>query len=61
MVLAVEQDYSAHCEGFLPILIELLITNSNEKQQQDWTVRKMAIDVIYTFAAILKEKMAEYK
>ena len=27
----------------------------------DWTVRKMAIDVIYTFAAILKENIAPYK
>ena len=27
----------------------------------DWTVRKMAIDVIYTFAAILKESIAKHK
>ncbi len=27
----------------------------------DWTVRKMAIDVIYTMAAILKETISPYK
>jgi hypothetical protein len=27
----------------------------------DWTTRKMAIDVIYTMAAILKNTLAPYK
>jgi hypothetical protein len=30
-------------------------------QSFDWTVRKMSIDVIYTFAAILKEGIGQYK
>jgi hypothetical protein len=42
---------------FLPILVELM----DGSIAFDWTVRKMAIDVIYTFAAILKESISPYK
>jgi hypothetical protein len=28
---------------------------------QDWQIRKMAIDVIYTMAAILKESISPFK
>jgi len=59
LVLAVESNYNPHCEPFLPILIDL-ITQAN-LSGQDWSVRKMAIDVLYTFAAILKEPLSVYK
>ena len=37
-----------------------LIT-SNSGASSEWIVRKMAIDVIYTFAAILKETLTPFK
>jgi hypothetical protein len=38
----------------LPHLLECMTNN-------DWQVRKMAIDVIYTMAAILRDALANYK
>jgi hypothetical protein len=54
LVLAVENDFAAYSTQFLPHLLECMTHN-------DWTVRKMAIDVIYTMAAILKDALGPYK
>ena len=54
LILAVEQGFSKHCTEFLPHLLDCI--NLNE-----WTARKMAIDVIYTMAEILKEPLIPYK
>lgn len=59
LVLAVEQDFSPHCEEFLPILMDLITSSTGPSSE--WIVRKMAIDVIYTFAAILKESLGPFK
>ena len=59
LVLAVEQGFSSHCEEFLPVLMDLITSSSGPSAE--WIVRKMAIDVIYTFAAILKEVLAPFK
>jgi len=59
LVLAVEQDFSPHCEEFLPLLMDILTSTTGASAE--WIVRKMAIDVIYTFAAILKEPLAPFK
>jgi hypothetical protein len=37
------------------------IITSNTGVSAEWLVRKMAIDVIYTFAAILKGTLAPFK
>jgi HEAT repeat protein len=52
--LAVENEFTPQCTNFLPILLECMTNN-------DWQVRKMAIDVIYTIAAILREAVAPFK
>lgn len=39
--------------------MELL--NGQKVTNYDWTVRKMAIDVLYTFSAILKDYIAPFK
>lgn len=57
IVLAVELDFSQHSTNFLPLLLDFLRIPSGF----DWSVRKMAIDVLYTFAAILKQSMAPFK
>ena len=54
LILAVETDFSAYTPLFLPSLLECM-TN------QDWMVRKMAIDVIYTMAAILRDSLKPFK
>ena len=59
LVLAVEQGFSGYCEEFLPVLMDLITSSSGPSAE--WIVRKMAIDVIYTFAAILKEVLAPFK
>src|SRR5690606_2737080 len=46
LVLAVEEDFEPYAVNFLPYLLECMAMN-------DWATRKMAIDVIYTLAAIL--------
>jgi len=47
LVLVVEYEFEPYVQRFMPVLIQAM---QNEK---DWTIRKMAIDVIYTFAASL--------
>ncbi|CDW90612.1 microtubule-associated protein tortifolia1-like [Stylonychia lemnae] len=54
LILAVENEFSNQCADFLPQLLECM-TNS------DWQVRKMAIDVIYTMAAILRDALVPFK
>jgi nitrate reductase assembly molybdenum cofactor insertion protein NarJ len=58
-VLAVEQNFSNNVPQFMPLLLEYL--KSPYTSNFDWTVRKMSIDVIYTFAAILKESIIPYQ
>ncbi len=54
LILAIEQDFGPHAPIFLPQLLECL-------QMSGWETRKMAVDVIYTMAAILKNTLAPYK
>ena len=54
MILAVEHDFRAMAIQFLPILLECMT-------MQEWTSRKLAIDVIYTMAAILQDVLIPYK
>lgn len=54
MILAVEEDFEPYAVNFLPYLLECMAMN-------DWATRKMAIDVIYTLAAILKEVLIPFK
>ena len=54
MILAVENDFKVHAIEFLPNLLECMT-------HADWTTRKMAIDVIYTMAAILRDALSPYK
>ena len=53
LVLAVEYRFSPYAYSFVPILVEFM------RNQKEWTTRKMAIDVIYTFAAFLPESIAD--
>ncbi len=52
LVLAVEYEFEAHAGKFLPGLMECM------QAQKDWSTRKMAIDVVYTFAAFLPDVIA---
>lgn len=54
LILAVEEDFEPYAVNFLPYLLECMAMN-------DWATRKMAIDVIYTLAAILKEVLIPFK
>ncbi|CAI2384369.1 unnamed protein product [Moneuplotes crassus] len=54
LVLAVEEEFEPFSVGFLPYLLECMAMN-------EWSTRKMAIDVIYTLAAILKEALLPFK
>jgi hypothetical protein len=54
LILAVEQDFAMYATNFLPYLMECMTMT-------DWQTRKMAIDVIYTMAAILKESLTPFK
>eukprot|EP00826_Nyctotherus_ovalis_P008207 TRINITY_DN12118_c0_g2_i2.p1 TRINITY_DN12118_c0_g2~~TRINITY_DN12118_c0_g2_i2.p1 ORF type:complete len:381 (+),score=74.94 TRINITY_DN12118_c0_g2_i2:107-1144(+) len=47
LVLAVEYEFEPYAKRFVPVLIEEM------ERGKEWTVRKMAIDVVYTFAAFL--------
>lgn len=57
LVLAVERDFGPHCGQFVPALLEFL----RPEAQCDWTVRKIAIDLFYTLANIVKEALAPFK
>lgn len=54
LILAVEGEFSQYAPQFLPLLLECMTNN-------DWQVRKMAIDVIYTMAAILRQALSPFK
>ena len=54
LILAVEGDFAQYTPLFLPSLLECM-TN------QDWMVRKMSIDVIYTMAAILRDSIRPFR
>lgn len=48
LILAVELDFGSEAPQFLPVLLDCLT-------MAEWTTRKMAIDVIYTMGAILRD------
>lgn len=54
LILAVEEDFEPYSVNFLPYLLECMAMN-------EWQTRKMAIDVIYTLAAVLKDALIPFK
>ena len=54
LILAVEEDFEPYAVNFLPYLLEWMAMN-------DWSTRKMAIDIIYTLAAVLKDVLVPFK
>ncbi len=54
VILNVESEFEPYAEKFLPLLIEFT-------QSKDWNARKMAIDCIYTLAALLKDVIVPFK
>jgi len=54
LILAIEDNFEPYAVNFLPYLLECMAMN-------DWATRKMAIDVIYTLAAILSEVLIPFK
>jgi len=53
LVLAVEYEFEPHARKFVPVLLECM------QNPKDWGTRKMAIDVIYTFAAFLPDAIVQ--
>jgi hypothetical protein len=56
-VLAVEADFAPHCGQFIPIMLEFLVPGNS----YDWTIRKITIDLFYTFANIVKQPLIAFK
>ena len=54
VVIAVEANFQEYAVNFLPHLLECMAN-------QEWSTRKMAIDVIYTIAAIIPDVLVPYK
>lgn len=54
VVLSIEKDFQPFVKQYLPFIIEC----ADSKDQE---IKKMAIDVIYTLAAILAPTLAMYK
>jgi hypothetical protein len=54
LILSVEKEFEPYAVNFLPVLLECMALT-------DWSTRKMAIDVMYTIAAILKEVLLPYR
>lgn len=54
LVLQIEKEFDPYAQNFLPYLLEC----ASDKDAQ---TKKMAIDVIYTFGAILPRALAPYK
>ena len=54
MVLSIEKDFHPYVKQFLPFMIEC----ASSKDQE---IKKMAIDVIYTVAAILPPTLSPFK
>jgi len=52
LVLAVEYEFEPYAHNFVPVLIDAM------QNIKEWTTRKMAIDVVYTFAAFLPNAIA---
>eukprot|EP00826_Nyctotherus_ovalis_P009629 TRINITY_DN12547_c0_g1_i2.p1 TRINITY_DN12547_c0_g1~~TRINITY_DN12547_c0_g1_i2.p1 ORF type:complete len:542 (-),score=180.89 TRINITY_DN12547_c0_g1_i2:653-2278(-) len=52
LVLAVEYEFEPYAHSFVPVLVECM------QNLKEWTTRKMAIDVVYTFAAFLPGAIA---
>jgi len=54
IVLSIEKDFQPYVKNFLPFMLE-------GAQSKDQETKKMAIDVIYTVAAILPLVIAPFK
>lgn len=54
LILAVEDEFIKNAPSFLPFILECMASN-------DWATRKMAIDVIYTMAAIIKDALTNFR
>ena len=54
LILSVEKEFEPYAVNFLPTLLECMAIN-------EWSTRKMAIDVMYTIAAILRDVIVPYK
>lgn len=53
LMLAVENEFEPHGKKFVPALIECI------QSKQEWNIRKISIDAIYTFAAFLPDCIAD--
>jgi len=53
-LIAVEIEFSDHCVHFLPHLVECA-------GNQEWSTRKLAIDIFFTISAIIPDILIPYK
>jgi hypothetical protein len=54
LVFHVETDFHPFAHKFLPVLIEYIAC-------KEWTTKKVAIDAIYSMAAILKDEILPFR
>lgn len=54
LAIAIEENFEAHAVSFLPLLLE-------QMGSSEWATRKLAIDVVYTFAAIVPNALIPFK
>jgi hypothetical protein len=54
LILAVEVDFEPYTLTFLPVLLKCM-------KDQDWTCRKMAVDVVYTISSFLSDNIVNYE
>ena len=54
LILSVEHEFAPYGQEFLPVLLQCV-------ESSDWNSRKMAIDCMYTLAAILEESIIPFK
>ena len=54
IVFHVEQDFAPFASKFVPVLIDFI-------QSEEWSTKKVAIDAIYSMAAILKDEIVPFR
>ena len=54
LAIAIEDQFEAYAVSFLPDLLEQMASS-------EWSIRKLAIDVVYTFAAIVPDSLIPFK
>jgi hypothetical protein len=53
LLLTVESDYQPHCAETCQIILECL-------NVEEWSARKVAIDLLYTLAVIIPSEISKY-